>query len=92
MGCSAPLISIISCTAVWNLPCTFRLRHAACRITDFSLVICDSCATSSTAESTTSYGPWPVRSDSPETLSRSFCRWSFGSVHRSFTADAVGAK
>ena len=123
-----PLISIISCTAVWNLPCTLRRRHAACKTVAFSLVICPSCATSSTAESTTSYGchthhgsgeealrrpssgglrhgtdvsphgdgaartPWPVRSDSPDTLSRSFWRCSFGSVQRSFAWDGVCAK
>ena len=89
---SRPSISIISPTAVWNFACTLRRLHAACSIVALSFPFTRSFAASSTAESTTSYGPCPVRSLSPLTLSRSFCRWSFGSVHRSATEVACGEK
>jgi hypothetical protein len=92
MSSMRPFISIISCTAVWNLPCTFRRRHAACSTVAFSDDICSSVATSSIAESTTSYGPWPVRSDSPLTLRRSFCRCNFGSDQRSLGCEPLGEK
>ena len=72
-----PSISIISPTAVWNFACTLRRLHAACSIVALSFPFTRSC---------------PVRSLSPLTLSRSFWRWSFGSVHRSATEVACGEK
>ena len=96
----------------------------ACSSVAFSLWPCFSCAASSTAESTTSNGPCPVRSLSPDTLirvrvrarvwarvwararvrtrararararidtlSRSFCSCSLGSVQRSCLGLGLG--
>mmetsp|Transcript_32087 Transcript_32087/g.76425 ORF Transcript_32087/g.76425 Transcript_32087/m.76425 type:complete len:341 (+) Transcript_32087:382-1404(+) len=87
-----PLISMSSPTADWNLPCTLRRFQDACSSVALSLWPCFSCAASSTAESTTSKGPCPVRSLSPDTLSRSFCSCSFGSVQRSETFVLSGEK